>query len=526
MPISLKRRATGAPTFDRWLAIDIEVGLPDSANRLNLSAHLEQAFDDEASTWLTLAKRLGANPSAGLSHFAAATPNNSDFGSLLAWSRVVAELAAEAPTTLVLCNDPWLFRHLATLPGVDAEPPPPLWPKRAAKFLRGYVARTQAATRLIGWHLALRAQARRAPNGEPAIMVYGHPRSRPDGFDGYFGDLMEQIPEITRFLHVDCPPARARAMAAGGRSFSLHAWGSVLAALALPFAKWRPTRAERGGEFEWLLDRARTMEGGTGQAATIAWQRHCQKRWLAGVRPSAVAWPWENQSWERQFVRDAKTVGVATIGYQHVATGSQMLNLRTQSNADGLASIPDRVVTTGSAMVMQLQANGLPTERIVVGGAFRFPAVSPLTADPAGPVFLALPFERRLALEIIEAARKLTDLGLHFLAKEHPMAPLRFKETSALRKTDKGFADHRGLRVVVYAATSVGLEAMMAGLPTLRFRSNYRVAIDILPADIDAPATDAEGLGEAIAGAKPPAPIERRSIFADVDPAVWRRAFA
>ena len=50
--------------------------------------------------------------------------------------------------------------------------------------------------------------------------------------------------------------------------------------------------------------------------------------------------------------------------------------------------------------------------------------------------------------------------------------------------------------------------------------------IDILPADINAPATDAEGLGEAIAGAKPPAPIERRSIFADVDPAVWRRAFA
>ena len=252
MPVVLapKFDTSAQLTFKRWLAIDAGTDLPDAATRMNLSVHLEQAFNDEAATWLDLARELGKNQSAGLCHFAAATPINSDFGSLLAWSRVVAELAAEKPTTLVLCTDPWIFRHLATLPSVDAGPPPPLWLKRATKFLRGYIARTRAAVRLIGWHLALRAQARRAPIDGPSIVVYGNPRSRPDGFDGYFGDLMEQIPEITRFLHVDCPPARARMLAADSRSFSLHAWGSVLAALGLPFAKWRPTRAERAGKFE------------------------------------------------------------------------------------------------------------------------------------------------------------------------------------------------------------------------------------------------------------------------------------
>ncbi len=489
---------------------------------MNLSARLAQAFDCEAGAWLDLARELGKNPSAGLSNFAAVTPNNSDFGVLLAWSRVVKELAAEVPVTLVLCNDPWLFRHLAALPGIDSEPPPPLWWKRTVKFLRGYAARTRAAFRLVGWHLALRAQARQAKAGGPAILVYGHPRSRPDGFDGYFGELMAQMPEITRVLHVDCSPDCARALAADGRSVSLHAWGSVTAAFALPFTKWRPSRAECDGKFKWLLNRAYVMEGGTGQAATIAWQNHCQKRWLAAVRPSTVAWPWENQSWEREFVRDAKAANVVTIGYQHTVVGPQLLNHSPRSNADDTESLPERIICNGPSTMAQLQTYGIEKNRMKIGGALRFPAVPSVPFNPNGPVFVALPFNLRTARQIIEMARVLSRRGFRFLIKSHPLSPCPFEPAPGLIATDQPLSDHHGLRAVIYAATTVGLEAILAGLPTIRFMPQDHISIDILPEGVRSQSADSDGMEAALRSVTQPAPVDKGYVFSDVSWALWQ----
>ena len=87
-------------------------------------------------------------------------------------------------------------------------------------------------------------------------VVYGHPASTPEGGDGYFGDLMIKEPQLHRVLHVDCARARARALEGGGRTFSLHAWGRPLFALAaLPFQRWRPAMAEPMGENHWLVRR-------------------------------------------------------------------------------------------------------------------------------------------------------------------------------------------------------------------------------------------------------------------------------
>jgi hypothetical protein len=522
MPVSLRRDATGPPVFEQWVAIGAEAAPLGAGKSMNLSVRLDRAFNEEAPIWLALAKRLSANPSAGVCHFAAVTPNNSDFGSMLAWSRVVADLAAEATATLVLCNDPWLFRHLATFSGVDAGRPPTLWLKRVKLFLRGYAARTRAAARLICWHFTLRAQARRAPNGGPATLVYGHPRSNPNGFDGYFGDLMVQMPEITRYLHIDCPPARARELATNGKSFSLHAWGSVFAAIGLPFVKWRPTRAERAGKFAWLLGRAQVMEGSTGQAATIAWQRHCQKRWLAAVRPSAVAWPWENQSWERQFVRDAKAARVATIGYQHTVVGPQLLNHSPHSNADGTASLPKLILCNGPSTMAQLKAYGIEEVRMKIGGALRFSAVEKIPFDPEGPVFVALPFNLRTSAQIIEIARALARKGFRFLIKSHPLSPCPFEAAPGLTVTDQPLPNHGALRAVIYAATTVGLEAILAGLPAIRYMPHNHIAIDILPDGVHSQNADADDMEAALRSIVKPEQVDEGYVFSDVPWALWR----
>ena len=84
-------------------------------------------------------------------------------------------------------------------------------------------------------------------------------------------------------------------------------------------------------------------------------------------------------------------------------------------------------------------------------------------------------------------------------------------------------SEQRALSAVLYSTGTVGLEALLAGLPTLRFRPEGRIAIDILPDGVAAVPVDAMSLQEALAAAQPPARIERESVMAAVDLAVWRR---
>jgi hypothetical protein len=308
--------------FDRWCATDPRLQGFDPACRVtDLTGLIEQAFDAIAEEWWAIGKRLGAEPSGELAHAPACAANASDFGVMLAWSRLVHKWAGETPRVAVLCDDPWLFRHLARIPGVAAGAAPPLTLKRVALGLRGFAARTKVAVLSLRAALRLGGQRARYPAGAPAILVYGHPASDAKGRDAYFGHLMSAIPGLARVLHVDCGIGRAQALGADGRTFSLHAWGHPFGALTLPFVKWRPSAAARSGEHGWLVRRAAAMEGATGQAAQIAWQKICQRAWLRAARPAAVAWPWENHAWERDFVRAARTAGIATIGYQHSTVG-------------------------------------------------------------------------------------------------------------------------------------------------------------------------------------------------------------
>jgi len=103
------------------------------------------------------------------------------------------------------------------------------------------------------------------------------------------------------------------------------------------------------------------------------------------------------------------------------------------------------------------------------------------------------------------------------------MYPFEFAETETIRRTTQVLPEHRALSGVLYSTGTVGLEALLAGLPTLRFRPEGRIAIDILPDGVAAVPVDAASLEEALDGTQPPARIERESVMAPVDLAVWRR---
>ena len=526
----LLRRSIDLPApheYSAWVSIGgFHESLDPTRRVRSLGAKLEEAFEAVSDLWWTLARDLGSVSSAWAAHAPAAATNASDFGLMLAWAKLVDGWAADKESVLVLCDDPWMFRHLAGRPGVRAGIRPGLSGTGLRLHLRGFLARAWVAVRMACAAIICQSQRRVIAHNASAILVYGHPASRSDGHDAYFGDLMRDNPSLVRLLHTDCGPIRARTLTGDGRTASLHAWGNPLAALAVLGARWAPSPAHLTGPYGWLVRRAAMIENSRGNIAMTYWQNHCQRRWLADRRPRVVAWPWENHPWERALVRAARHENVQTIGYQHSVVGRHMLNYAGHSNPDGTASLPERILCVGTAPRTHLARWGIPDGRLAIGGAWRFPAGVRTRFNPTAPVFFALPFGGAIAAEMMGAARDLAATGQRVQVKDHPMTPFPFISTPNLAPTNKPLSEHEVVSAVVYAATTVGLEARLAGLPTIRFRPAGVIAVDILPEGASVPATERESIVadvNRLIAAGPAAAIPREAIFAPVDKNLWSR---
>ena len=489
----------------------------------DVGRELEMAFDAIQAEWTDVGRALAADASAILAHTPACVANASDFGLMLAWSRLVRGWAKAAEPIDVICDDPWLFRQLSGISGVTAGSPPPLWRTAVRLALRGLAARTVVMLRCLRARMTLPKGPEHGVLGRAALLVYGHPDSTVDGEDAYFGNLMHSLNPLCRLLHVDCSADRARQLASQ-RTASLHAWGPVAALFGLPFAKWRPRREHRVGPHGWLIRRAAALEGGTGQAAMISWQLACQNAWLHRARPRVVAWPWENHAWERAFVRAARARSIRTVGYQHTVVGRREWNYAPDSNPDGLESVPDLILTSGAAGAEALRGWGLPNARIQIGGARRKTNFQPLRHDPTGPVLVALPFDAEISKQMIDAVRPMGAAGHSFLVKGHPMTPYQFVPSDGVEATERPLAHHGGLAAILYCATTVGLEAALGGVPTLRFLPQGKVPVDVLPADAALLSVGAADLAKALAALPPPPLIAAEWFFAAPDTNIWAAA--
>jgi len=526
MPLLLRQSTDLSRTdkFDTWFATTGagRTDLPPEKKLAQLAARLEKAFEAERQTWWDVGRELGADRTAEIAHAPTGGAFGSDFGVMLAWARLAGDLAAGPELVLCICDDPWLFRQLAGMPGVRAGPAPALWPRALIKACRGWLARAKVAAAMAVAALRLRRTRRSQAPGGPVLLVYGHPESRADGHDAYFGDLMGREDFLSRVLHTDCGPGRAGELSRDRRTASLHGWGNPLFALSLPWVRWRPGRIHREGRFGWLVRRAAAVENSGGGPAMNRWQHHCQERWLHTARPGRVIWPWENHGWERALCRAAQQYGVQTIGYQHTVIGPHQINYAVHSNPDGLTSIPDLVVADGPAYRDELLAWGLPAERLLVGGAFRFRRAGNAAYDPAGPVFVPLSAVREAARQQMIAAQNIAAAGTRVLVKDHPMYPFTIREAQNIAKTNVPLAAQSGISAVLYSTGTSGLEALLSGVPAFRLVLEDRVAIDILPADLSVPAVTPGGAAGKLRAAQAPAPLAWEQVLADPDYGLWR----
>jgi len=198
-----------------------------------------------------------------------------------------------------------------------------------------------------------------------------------------------------------------------------------------------------------------------------------------------------------------------------------MYNQSPQPNPDGMDAIPDVIVCNGPAYQADLEGFGIPPERLKIGGAFRFAPTRPADYDPEGPIFAALSSNADAARQMVQAVQSVARNRRRFLVKAHPMYPHKVQESEYMKVTKAPLSEQGGLAGVLYCASVVGLEAALAGLPTVRFLTEGSVAMDVLPAAIDLPTAEAETLAKTLNNLEAPPPIDWYSIFADVDMAIW-----
>ena len=489
----------------------------------DLTAALETAVDGITATWSELANRLGDQSCASLAHAPQCATNASDFGLMLGWRHLVEDWITDDRHILIICDDPWMFRELASLDVTVKGKTPKVWLKECKLAFRGLLARTWVAVRVLAEALRFSLGRKHFPANASALLVYGHPASTADGLDGYFGNLMQVEPALVRVLHVDCMGARAAYLVDNTRTFSLHGWGPLLKTLALPFARWRPNQSHLNGRFGWLVRRAAALEGSTGQAAMIRWQQHCQCAWLQKTRPRVIAWPWENHGWERELVHHTKVFGIRSIGYQHSIVGCREWNYAPRSNSNPMADTPDTICTSGPAGLTSLEMMGYPARLMTNAGALRAKTFKRLIHDPDGPVFVAFPFDTAICNQMLGAIRPLGVKGIRFIIKDHPMTPFAFKDSPGVRRTHASLADQPGVRAVLYAATTVGLEALVGGLPTLRFQPHGLVPTDPTPDSMVMPVASTNTLESMLYSLEPPPSIDPASVFSPPDLAMWHR---
>ncbi len=521
MPVIL-RQSFDLPPFDAyqiWYSVTGTKAMLDPQSKLpRLADQLEIAFMESRENWWTIGLELGLEPTAELAHMPTGGAFGSDFGVMLAWSRITTNAAENENMCLVLCDDPWLFRHLTKIPGVTAGAPPRLHLAELKLSIRGWLARTKTALKNALFSMQL---VKSPSQGGTTILVYGHPRSTADGFDAYFGDLMTLEPELKRILHTDCDAARAKELSSDGRTSSLHPWGHPFFALRLIWTLWRPGQAFIGGKYGWLVRRAAAKENSGGGPAMNCWQLHCQENWLKESKPSKVCWPWENHAWERGLCRSGNKYGVQTLGYQHTVVGPHQINYSTRTNSDGLSSIPETVICDGPAYRDEVTAWGVPDNRIVVGGAFRFKRFKSGNHNPSGPVFVPLSAVPAAAQKQIEAAHLLATSGQKVLVKGHPMYPVAFREAENLNRVETSLTEQTGLSAVLFCTGTSGLEAVLMGLPAYRLMLEDRISIDILPAGITVPSVTLDNVTEKVSGNMRSSPIDWDSILSEPNIKLW-----
>ncbi|MGB8548893.1 MAG: hypothetical protein WCD82_11950 [Xanthobacteraceae bacterium] len=219
-----------------------------------------------------------------------------------------------------------------------------------------------------------------------------------------------------------------------------------------------------------------------------------------GLAPRALFYTFENQPWEKVMLAGFRHAlpGTMLIGVQHAPLAERHLCAYPSRRQWRDGTTPDLLVTIGNAFRDRLLALGAPAERIAVGGALRHAdllARSPLPAVKLGTqqlVLVTCSMDPRESLELAYKAIAATAPipGVRLVVNFHPMIEESIRGTMRTRLAgllDCGHVEFASgaaalwlerAHILVYSASSTGLEAAITGVPAIFVGSDIMLDTD------------------------------------------------
>jgi len=217
------------------------------------------------------------------------------------------------------------------------------------------------------------------------------------------------------------------------------------------------------------------------------------------LAPHALFYTFENQPWEKVMLAGFRRALPETllVGVQHAPLAERHLCAHPSRRQWRDGTTPDLLVTISDAFRDRLIALGAPADRIAVGGALRHADLiakppSPLPEPSTPLVLVTCSMEPRESLELAYkaiAAAKST-AGVRLVVNFHPMieesirAAMRTRLAELLDCSHVEFVDGAAAawlgraHILIYSASSTGLEAAIAGVPAVFVGSDILLDTD------------------------------------------------
>lgn len=229
-----------------------------------------------------------------------------------------------------------------------------------------------------------------------------------------------------------------------------------------------------------------------------------------GVRPKTLVFPYENQPWEKALRLGMKAYlpETAFVGYMHIVFAPLWLSVYPSQEELTKGRFPDILVTSGPLWSQLLLNMGVPEDKIQVGPALRFRHIFERLQEPDRYlprngrdnqwILVAAPSTYDYALDLVEKVVEALhcDRRAIVLIKLHPdMGKSEGTDllTAALHNVGlTQLPDHFSLTdqpvselldsvdVVIENGSSVGIEAVAAGLPVIHVPTDLWFDIDKL----------------------------------------------
>ena len=213
-------------------------------------------------------------------------------------------------------------------------------------------------------------------------------------------------------------------------------------------------------------------------------------------RRMVIVYPFENQPWEKMLCLAAKEVGknIKLVGYQHSHLPSLLLSYFIGAGESENMPLPDVIVANGEHTLELLKNAGYGKVELINGGALRYEHLyetgdSTKREKEIRAVLVALPYSRSLSEEmlmvIFGAFRDLAEEKLMFIIKFHPEVPLERLEIQLppwpghFQRTEKPMAEIlKEVDLVIYSSSTIGLEALLGGVPVIRYCPEHIIDLD------------------------------------------------